>query len=193
MAKRARKPAEPRPTTRISRGGEALPIADNGLAVPPPIVTPEDPEVLMKRGLLIAVLYAELGSYAKVADAFQLSESTVRWWVHKMRKERKESLGTIAAQLRGDVAQLAVDRIQEGLVEGETEFAAMLATKVLHGIGELKSHSAVKQDTSNTVTTLTLNITRSDPTIPVPDIVAGAVLGRPRELSAAQTSAEAVD
>jgi transposase len=195
MAKAARKTTGQtrRTSTTISRGN--VPIGDTNMVPPPPPVpradpTPEEQEKLLKRGTLMAVLYAELGSYRKVADLFDVAESTVRWWVHQTRKQSKEALATIAQQLRGDVAQLAVDRVQEGLLEGQTEFAAMLGAKVLHGLGELKAHSAVKNDHAGVVTTLTLNITRSDPTIPVPDIVEGAVLGRPRELAAAQTSAD---
>jgi hypothetical protein len=138
----------------------------------------------------MAVLYAEVGSYAKVAELFDVATSTVRWWVHETRKRSKEELQKIADRLRGDVAQLAVDRVLEGLVEGDTEFAAVLGTKVLHGLGELKAHSAIKQDaTPQGDMKLTFVFERADASKPAPDVIEGAVLGVARSLDAPQTSA----
>jgi hypothetical protein len=140
----------------------------------------------------MAVLYAEVGSYAKVAELFDVAQSTVRWWVHETRKRSKEQLEQIANRLRGDVAQLAVDRVLEGLVEGDTEFAAMLGTKVLHGLGELKAHSAIKQDPLPPgAMQLTLVIERPADTAATTstEVIEGAVLGVARSLDAPQTSA----
>lgn len=141
----------------------------------------------------MALVYAQVGSYRRVADLFDVAESTVRWWVYETKKRRKDELLKIADRLRGDVAQLAVDRVQEGLLEGDTEFAAELGRKVLHGLGELRSHSSIKSDGPSAVTSLTLNIVRADPAKPTPEVVEGAVLGRPYSLAEAQTSAPEAD
>jgi hypothetical protein len=156
---------------------------------PKPDPTPQEQEKLIKRGTLMAILYAEVGSYAKVAEMFDVATSTVRWWVHETRKRSKDELQKIADRLRGDIAQLAVDRVQEGLVEGDTEFAALLGAKVLHGLGELKTHSAIKNDLPPGAMNLTMVFTDKDPAQPAGDVVEGAVLGVARSLDAPQTSA----
>lgn len=188
----AKKKAATRPPkaapTRISRGN--VPIGDENLVPPPPPPekappTPEEEEKLIKRGTLMAVLYAELGSYPKVAELFGVATSTVRWWVHRTKQLTLKERETIAAQLQGNVAQLAVDRVTEGLLEGDTEFAADLGRRILHGLGQLRNHTSVKTDGAPAMTHLTLNIVRADPNQPAPDIIEGAVVGRPRELVAA--------
>lgn len=151
---------------------------------------PHNSEKLIARGTLMAVVYAEVGSYAKVADLFGVAQSTVRWWVHETKRRKPEDLQRIADRLKGDIGQLAADRVQEGLLEGDTEFAAELGRKVLHGLGELRTHSSIKSDGPAAIASLTLNITRADPSQPAPDVVEGAVVGRPRELTAVQTAAD---
>lgn len=195
---RARSATARRPSTpAISRGN--VPI-DREKPVPPPASTrpeptPQDEEKLIQRGTLMAVLYAETGSYAKVAELFDVAQSTVRWWCHEHRKRSKAQLETIAQRLRGDIAAIAVDRVQEGLLEGETEFAAMLGAKLLHGLGELKTHSAIKNDAPPGSAVLTLNIVRADPNAAAPEIAEGGVVGVPYMLTEGevlpQTSADA--
>lgn len=158
---------------------------------------PQSEEKLIARGTLMAVLHAEIGSYAAVAELFGVKQATVRWWVHETRKRRKEDLQKIADRLRGDVAQLAVDRIMEGLVEGETEFAAVLGSKILHGLGDLKAHSAVKNETPPGGHTLTLIVEHpplgaAQSAVPA-EIIEGSVLGVARQLGAPQTAAVEAD
>lgn len=174
-----------RVSPRISKGHEPIvhvvPPPPGG---PRPDPTPEQEEKLIQRGTLMAVVYAEVGSYSKVAELFDVAEATVRWWCHETRKRARKDLESIAQRLRGDLASIAVDRVQEGLLEGSTEFAATLGAKLLHGLGELKSHSAVKNDVPPGTQTLTLNIVRADPAAAAPEIAAGAVLGSPYLLAA---------
>lgn len=185
-----------RASTRISRGND--PIGDENRSENPPPVkpdpTPEEAEKLISRGQLMAVLYAEVGSYAKVAELFGVTRETVRWWVHRMKQLTAKEREAVAARLRGDIAHLAVDRVQEGLLEGDTEFAADLGRRVLHGLGELRNHTSLKTDGNAPVTNLTLNIVRPPDrpaSEPAAEIIEGAVVGKPRELVAApQSSAD---
>lgn len=192
-----RKQAPKRESAKISRANEPI-VRDKPVPPPPPPPkpeeepTPEDREKLVKRGTLMAILYAEFGSYNRVAELLKCSPATVRWWVHETRKYSKEKIASIADQLKGDVAQLAVDRVTEGLVEGSTEFAADLGRRVLHGLGELKAHSAVKNDTPPGDMKLTFVFEAA----PVggnleaaTEVVEGAVLGVGRQLGAVQTAA----
>lgn len=188
-----RAPAPPkRQSTSISRDG--VPIEHPTPPPPPPKAppTPEEEQKLIARGTLMAILYAEIGSYEKVAELFGVAVSTVRWWKHETQKRNKVELMKITDRLRGDVAQLAVDRVLEGLVEGGTEFAAMLGTKVLHGLGELKAHSAIKQDAippGDMKLTLVIQRPEASSAATATDVIEGAVLGVARSLDAPQTSA----
>lgn len=198
-AKPGQKP--PRPTIAISRGNRPITPEERPpepLPPPPPpkVRTPEEEkerkEQLLARGLLMAAMYAELGSYAKVAEIFQVAPGTVRWWRHEIRKQNAEKLDAVAARLRGDIAQLAADRVQEGLVEGSTEFAAILGTKVLHGLGELKSHATNKNDGVPSITNLQITVIEAKRD--VGEVLEGSVVGVPRSLAApeaVQTAAEA--
>lgn len=200
MPKRRSKPAaERRVTPTIARGNVPVPPksastgeeCENLDPKPPTPPDPESEERLVARGSLMALLYAECGSYVKVAEYFNVQPGTVRWWVHQMRKRSTEKLMEVASRLQNDVRQLAVDRIVEGLTEGDTEFAAELGRKLLHGYGDLRSHSSVKNDGPAAVMNLTVNIAKPDRD--VGDVIDGAVLGQPRQLGApesAQTAAE---
>lgn len=181
MAKAKTQAATRRVSPLIAKGNEPI---EHPPGVPPPPQpkadpTPEEQEKLIQRGTLMAVVYAEVGSYRKVAELFGVADSTVRWWCFETRRRNRDDLETIAKRLRGDIASLAVDRVQEGLLEGETEFAALLGAKLLHGLGELKTHSAIKNDIPPGTQTLTLNIVRADPAVAAPEIAAGAVVGSP--------------
>lgn len=152
--------------------------------------TPEERQALADRGVVMAALYAQCGSYAEVARLFDVDAAVVR---HAVREARASStdVRTAALRLKGNVAQLAVDRVEEGLMEGDLEFAADLGTKVLKGLGELKTHSAIKSDGPAHVASLTLNIVRTDPNLPVPEQIAGAVVGQPYDEKAA--AADVID
>jgi len=189
-----RKSAPKRESAKISRGNVPIEREKPVPPAPPPPPdpaepTPEDREKLVKRGTLMAILYAEFGSYNRVAELLKCSPATVRWWVHETRKYSKAKIASIAEQLKGDVAQLAVDRVVEGLVEGETQFAADLGRRVLHGLGELKAHSAVKNDTPPGDMKLTFVFEQAPANNGAGEVVEGAVLGVGRQLVEAQTSA----
>lgn len=181
----------PKPTTTIRRGSGASdapkPPVIPGLPVVPPYafppVEPENPltdDELAKRSLAVAIVHAQVGSVEKTAEIFGITVATVRWYFHKLREKRPDELQRIADRLQGNVAQLAVDRIQEGLLEGETMEAAALGVKLLHGLGQLRSHSAIKNDGPNTVNNLTVNYVKGDRD--VGPVAEGAVLGKPYAL-----------
>ena len=170
------------PCAIISRGGVPVEKRDPLLNLKQnrPPANPEEQQAMRDQGVLLAALYARLGSVRGVAEAFGVTTATVRYWIAEARKldTSSASLQAVGVRLKANIAQLAVDRVEEGLMDGDLEFAADLGTKVLKGLGELKSHATVKNDGPAPVASLTLNIVRSDP-IPVPDQIAGAVVGQP--------------
>jgi hypothetical protein len=163
-----------------------VPVPRDPAATRPPAKrpdpTPADREKWIRRGELIALCYAELGSYQAVANAFGVSLSTVRAHVWRYQQQAKPDQRKIVDRLRGDVAALAVDRVQEALMEGPTMKAGELGRKVLHGLGELRSHSSIKNDGPASVTALQLTIVQGDPSRPPPAVIDGAVVGAPRSL-----------
>jgi predicted transcriptional regulator len=188
-----------KPRTRLPAGPPST-VITNGDPIPPPPreePTPEAEEKVIARGTLMALLVQEIGSYLAVAELFNVTPATVRHWVHETRKRSAADVQRIADRLQHDVAHLAVDRVVEGLKEGETMFAADLGRRVLHGLGALRNHTSLKTDGPTAVTTLTLNI-NAPPTLQLAsargnDIVDGSVLGKPRELATEVADSPAAD
>jgi DNA-binding transcriptional regulator YdaS (Cro superfamily) len=180
--------AQRTPRTPRSRVPSESAVITNGDPIPPAPrepPSPEDEQKVIARGTLMALLVQEVGSYVAVAELFGVKPSTVRYWVHETRKRKPEQIQKIADRLQSDVAQLAVDRVVEGLTEGETMFAADLGRRVLHGLGALRNHTSLKTDGPTAVTSLTLNInTPPEFALRPADIIDGSIMGRPRELAA---------
>jgi hypothetical protein len=139
-----------------------------------------------KKGMVMVLLYAQIGSMQAVADLLECNVATVRHWLAKMRAQKPDKIFKIADRLRGDIAQLAADRVQEGLLEGDTQFAADLGRKVLHGLGELNTHNLRTPATGGMPTSLNITFAAAPQTPALPErqieILEGTVLGRPRDL-----------
>lgn len=135
-----------------------------------------------------ARLMLEHQDYKKVADVMGISVPTLRGYLRRFRqKVQSGDYKNIGRRLRRSVAPLAVDAIEDGLQEIEDPVQrAALGVKVLHGLGELRSHSAIKSDTNVNLTELTIKIV--DPPIvagELPTVLDGEVLGTPRALNPA--------
>jgi transposase-like protein len=171
-------------TTRISRSGIPLsPPQFTPETRPPPPPRPTNPVELAAKVALAETLYEEYGSYVRVAEVLEVNRSTVRAW---LRKHRRRGRPATAAELLERLEQndeLAIDRIEEGLLEADPVEGAQIGLKYLHGRGHLRAHQASKIESLGT-TELKVTFTVEGQKAAAP-VIEGAIVGQPLSLGTA--------